>query len=66
MKIILFFWNLLITNIAIFGQTSISIEEQATKAGKDAFTSAMIRNLLIGVGFIIFYALFKLLTKKEK
>lgn len=41
-----------------------SIEEQATKAGNEAFANAMIRNVLIIVGVAVVYFLFKLLSKK--
>ena len=36
-----------------------SIEEQATKAGNDAFANAMIRNVLIIAGVAVVYFLFK-------
>lgn len=41
-----------------------SIEEQATKAGNDAFANAMIRNVLIIVGVAVVYFLFKSSSKK--
>jgi hypothetical protein len=41
-----------------------SIEEQATKAGKDAFANAMIRNILIIVGVAVVYFLFQSSSKK--
>lgn len=42
-----------------------SIEEQATKAGNDAFANAMIRNVLIIVGVAVVYFLFKSSSKKN-
>lgn len=42
-----------------------SIEEQATKAGNDAFANAMIRNVLIIVGVAVVYFLFKSFSKKN-
>lgn len=41
-----------------------SIEEQATKAGNDAFANAMIRNVLIIAGVEVVYFLFKSSSKK--
>jgi VIT1/CCC1 family predicted Fe2+/Mn2+ transporter len=41
-----------------------SINEQATKAGNDAFANAMIRNVLIVVGVAVVYYLFKSSSKK--
>lgn len=41
-----------------------SIEEQATKAGKDAFANAMIRNVLIILGVAVVYFLFKSSSNK--
>jgi hypothetical protein len=41
-----------------------SIEEQATKAGKDAFANAMIRNVLIIACVSVVYFLFKSSSKK--
>ena len=41
-----------------------SIEEQALKAGNDAFANAMIRNVLIIVGVAVVYYLFKSSSKK--
>jgi heme/copper-type cytochrome/quinol oxidase subunit 2 len=41
-----------------------SIEEQATKAGNDAYANAMIRNVLIIVGVAVVYFLFKSSSKK--
>jgi len=41
-----------------------SIEEQATKAGKDAFANAMIRNVLIILGIAVVYFLFKSSSNK--
>lgn len=41
-----------------------SIEEQATKAGNDAFANAMIRNVLIIAGVAVIYFLFKSSSKK--
>ena len=33
-----------------------SIEDQATKAGNDAFATAMIRNVFIIIGIVVFFA----------
>ena len=41
-----------------------SIEEQATKAGNDAYANAMIRNVLIIAGVAVVYFLFKSSSKK--
>lgn len=41
-----------------------SIEEQATKAGNEVFSNAMIRNVLIIVGLAVVYFLFKSSSKK--
>ena len=42
-----------------------SIEEQATKAGNDAFANAMIRNVLIIAGVAVVFFLFKSSSKKN-
>lgn len=42
-----------------------SIEEQAEKAGNEAFASAMVRNVMIIIGVVIFFSLFKS-GKKDK
>jgi len=42
-----------------------SIEEQASKAGNDAFANAMIRNVLIIAGVAVVYYLFKSSSKKN-
>jgi len=34
-----------------------SIEEQATKVGNDTFATAMVRNVFIGIGIVLFLAL---------
>lgn len=41
-----------------------SIEEQAAKAGNEAFANAMIRNILIIAGVAVVYFLFKSSSKK--
>ena len=42
-----------------------SIEEQAEKAGNEAFANAMVRNVMIIIGVVIFFALSKS-GKKDK
>lgn len=42
-----------------------SIEEQAEKAGNEAFAGAMVRNVMIIIGVVIFFSLFKS-GKKDK
>lgn len=41
-----------------------SIDEHSTKEGNDAFANAMIRNVLIIIGFAVVYFLFKSSSKK--
>lgn len=54
---------LLTTTLMVFAQ---SIEEQAEKAGNEAFAGAMIRNILLMVGGIVIYSVIKSgKTKKE-
>jgi len=52
--------NLLLTGLMV-ATTVIanaqSIEEQATKVGNDAFATAMIRNVFIILGVVLFFAL---------
>ena len=54
---------MLTTTLMVFAQ---SIEEQAEKAGNEAFAGAMIRNILLMVGGIVIYSVIKSgKTKKE-
>jgi ABC-type spermidine/putrescine transport system permease subunit I len=54
---------MLTTTLMVFAQT---IEEQAEKAGNEAFAGAMIRNILLIVGGIVIYSVIKSgKTKKE-
>lgn len=43
-----------------------SIDEQATKAGNDAYANAMIRNVLIIVGVAVVIFIFKSSKGKDK
>jgi hypothetical protein len=57
----------LITSLTVIITTianAQSIEDQATKAGNDAFAIAMIRNILIFIGVSVVYFLFKSSSKK--
>jgi hypothetical protein len=63
MKKLLTTMVMLTTTLMVFAQ---SIEEQAEKAGNEAFAGAMIRNILLMVGGTIIYTLIKSgKTKKE-
>lgn len=59
-KILLSYLTITMTVIA----NAQSIEEQAAKVGNDAFANAMIRNVLIVVGVVVVYFLFKSSSKK--
>ena len=54
-----------LTILTTLSSNAQSIEEQATKAGNDAFANAMIRNILIIAGFAVVYFLFKSSSKKN-
>lgn len=43
-----------------------SVEDQAHKAGANAFANAMIRNVLIIVGIAVVFYLYKSFSKKNK
>ena len=60
-KILLTGLTIMLTVIA----NAQSIEEQASKAGNDAFANAMIRNVLIIAGVAVVYYLFKSSSKKN-
>jgi len=62
---------LLMVTLTVFGQNipleeMARIEEEARKAGNDAYANAMIRNVLIIVGVAVVYFLFKSLSKKTE
>ena len=61
MKNLLLTVLLLTTTIAANAQ---SIQSQAEKAGNEAFAGAMIRNVFIGIGIVLFIALSR--SKKSK
>jgi heme/copper-type cytochrome/quinol oxidase subunit 2 len=56
MKKLLTTMVMLTTTLMVFAQ---SIEEQAEKAGNEAFAGAMIRNILLMVGGIVIYSVIK-------
>ncbi|MCB9188114.1 MAG: hypothetical protein H6599_02410 [Flavobacteriales bacterium] len=61
--------NKILLTLSIMALSLVSyaetIEEQANKAAKEAYSSAMIRNILIIAGFAAVYFIYKLVTKKN-